>query len=216
MIRIGLIDDHDLYRVSLKSYLSSKQNYTVMLEASSADDFFKELAKVHELPDIIITDFKMPNKNGQNVIEIIKNDYPLIKIIVMSVYTHDHLIAELFESGTDGFITKGVKPTDLFKSMELILNGRKILITNDSRFTILSSTFKKQLSPFKKVKLSSRQLEFLHFCVNTELTYKEIAEQLYISPKTADRYRDDLFKKLNVKSRSGLLLYAIQRGLYIF
>lgn len=214
MNTIGLIDDNDLFRLSLKSFISSNSNYSVILDSDSADTFFQSIEKKELIPDIVITDFQMPNKNGKTVVEAIKNQYPAMKTAVMSVFKHEHLIAELFQSGTDGFFIKSAKPSDLFNGIELILNGYKILIGDDDRLRIISSPLKRNLYSFTRVSISSRQFEFLRLCINTELTYKQIADQLNISPKTADRHRDDLFKKLNVKSRSGLLMYAIETGLY--
>ncbi len=214
MLRIGLVDDHDLFRLSFKSFLNSKPEYSVIIDANNPDELFEILSNSNIRPDIIITDYYMPIKSGKLVIENVKKNHPEIKIVVLSVYKHDHLISELITDGAAGYISKGAHPSDLVKSLELIQEGYTVIIGQDNELKMFSTISHLSKNNKPSIKLSSRQKEFLKWCINTELTYKEIANKLNISPKTADRYRDDLFKKLNIKSRSGLLLYALEVGLY--
>ncbi len=216
MITIGLIDDHELFRSSLKMFINTIGKYSVVLDEDNGMDFFKKLDRLTTPLDLLITDFQMPVIDGKEVIKTVSQKYPTTKIVILSLFKHDHLINETIQAGANGFLTKGIKSSDLKLALEEILLGNIVVYNNSIQIITKSNTIKTSTNKIRntRVGLSKRQLEFLRLCVNPVLTYKEIASQLKISPKTADRYRDDLFKKLGVKSRSGLVLYAIETGLY--
>lgn len=211
MITIGLIDDHDLFRSSLRALLSTQKEFSVAVEADNGDVFFYKMASQFAVPDIVITDYQMPKMNGKAVVEKLKEKYPSVKTIVLSVFEHEHLIKDLIHSGAFGFLSKSIRSNFIFQAIHEVMQG-KIVVSNGNNLQQLSIAEKNKFqSSF--IPLTDRQVEFLKLCALPDLTYKEIADYMNISPKTADRYRDELFKKLDVNSRAGLLLYAVETGL---
>ncbi len=211
MITIGLIDDHDLFRNSLRALLTASNLFSISIDASDGEEFLAKLKSESHIPDIIITDFQMPKLNGKHLIEGLKSKYPSIRIIVLSMFNHFHLISSLIQVGAYGFLSKGIKANQLIEAINCANRGKFVLSVGDSFQSLDTADLASVIS--SRVSLTSRQVDFLKLCAVPDLTYKEIADQLNISPKTADRYRDELFKKLDVSSRGGLLLYAIQCGL---
>ena len=211
MITIGLIDDHDLFRSSLSALLSAQHEFSVTVEADSGQVFFNKMVLEGIVPDIVITDYQMPKMNGKVVVEKLKGECPSVKTIVLSVFEHEHLMKDVIRSGACGFLTKSIKSSLIFQAIHEVVQG-KIVVSNDNKLQPLTIAEKNEFQS-NFFPLTDRQIEFLKLCALPDLTYKEIADYMNISPKTADRYRDELFKKLGVNSRSGLLLYAIETGL---
>ncbi|HCL05351.1 MAG TPA: hypothetical protein DHW64_05045 [Chitinophagaceae bacterium] len=212
MITIGLIDDHELFRASLKLLLESSGDFNVSVEANNGLDFLKRIQVEKQVPDIVITDFQMPKMNGKAIVEKLKTTCPSIKTIVLSAYEHDHLIHDVLVAGACGFLSKNMKAEFLFKAINQVVLGKLVLLRGDQFIAIDFS--ERKLMQLKTTQLTDRQVEFLRLSALPDLTYKEIADYMHISPKTADRYRDELFKKLGINSKAGLLLYAIETGLY--
>jgi two-component system, NarL family, invasion response regulator UvrY len=210
MITIGLIDDHDLFRTSLRTLLTVSGFFSISIEAADGEEFLSKIKSGKNIPDVIVTDFQMPKLNGKGLIERLRNKYPSVRIVVLSMFTHFHLVSSIVEAGASGFLSKGIKANALIDAITSVAKGKFVLSVDDSFQSVNIS----ELNLIKEnlVSLTPRQIDFLNLCANPNLTYKEIADQLSISPKTADRYRDELFKKLKINSRAGLLLYAIETG----
>ncbi len=212
MITIGLIDDHDLFRTSLKTLLSVSGFFSISIEAADGEEFLSKLKLVKHIPDVIVTDFQMPKINGKSVIERLRNKNPSVRIVVLSMFTHFHLVSSIIEAGASGFLSKGIKANALIDAIRNVAKGEFVLSIDDSFQSVNINDL--NLIKANRVSLTPRQIDFLKLSANPSLTYKEIADQLNISPKTADRYRDELFKKLKITSRAGLLLYVHETGLF--
>lgn len=210
MITIGLIDDHDLFRSSLKTLLTVSGFFSISIEAEDGEEFLSKLKAGNTVPDVIVTDYQMPKINGKSLIEKLRNKYPSVRIIVLSMFTHFHLVSNIIEAGASGFLSKGIRANALIDAICNVAKGNFVLSINDSFQSVSFNDINSIKS--NRISLTPRQIDFLKLCAIPNLTYKEIADRLTISPKTADRYRDELFKKLKINSRSGLLLYAIQAG----
>ncbi len=212
MITIGLIDDHDLFRSSLKTLLTVSGFFSISIEAGDGEEFLSKLKAGNTVPDVIVTDYQMPKINGKSLIERLRNKYPTVRIIVLSMFTHLHLVSNIIEAGASGFLSKGIKANALIDAICNVAKGKFVLSINDNFQSVEISDL--HLIKSNRISLTPRQIDFLKLCSNPNLTYKEIADQLNISPKTADRYRDELFKKLKIASRAGLLLYALENGFF--
>lgn len=213
MITIGLIDDHDLFRSSLKTLLTVSGFFSISIEAEDGEEFLSKLKAGNAVPDVIVTDYQMPKINGKSLIERLRNKYPTVRIIVLSMFTHFHLVSNIIEAGASGFLSKGIKANALIDAICNVAKGKFVLSINDNFQSVEISDL--HLIKANRISLTPRQIDFLKLCSNPNLTYKEIADQLNISPKTADRYRDELFKKLKIASRAGLLLYALENGFFL-
>jgi two-component system, NarL family, invasion response regulator UvrY len=212
MANIVLVDDHVLLRNGLAGLLSSL-GHAVLFEADNGKDFIEKL-QPKNLPDIVLLDINMPQMDGYETARWLKENYPDIKILALSMYDNENAIINMLKNGAKGYILKDSDPSQLKAALHSLMDkgyyysdlvsGKLIHAINhlDDNGNGLQKT----------MHLNDREKEFLKYTC-TELTYKEIADKMFVSPRTIDGYRDALFEKLNVKTRVGLVIYAIKNGI---
>ncbi|HPK10852.1 MAG TPA: response regulator transcription factor [Saprospiraceae bacterium] len=208
--KIAIVDDHKLFATALAELVSQNENYEIFGIYHNGEDMKNKLRHSPTLPDLILMDVNMPKMNGKESTEWLKNNLPKIKVLALSMNNSENDIIAMLRAGAKGYILKDVTPDELHDAMICILeNG---YYNNE-----LSSKAMHQMilgKPDILAQLKDRELELLnHVC--SEMTYKEIAEIMNLSPKTVDGYREELFQKLHVKSRIGLVLFAIKNNLII-
>ncbi|MEP7252194.1 MAG: response regulator transcription factor, partial [Ginsengibacter sp.] len=156
----------------------------------------------------------MPEMDGYEACLWLKNNHPAIKVLALSMYDNENSVIRMFKAGAKGYILKDCDPGELQIALDdVVIKGfyYSEMVTGKLIHTI--NTLDEEDSQTKNViQLSEREITFLKM-VCTELTYKEIAEKMFLSPRTIDGYRDDLFHKLNVKTRVGLVMYAIKHSI---
>ena len=211
-IKIIIADDHTIFRQGLRMLLAQEDDMEVVGEAADGIEAL-ELAKKHN-PDIILLDIAMPNMDGVQVAGKIKKSLPQIKIIVLTSFSDDQFLYEFLKLGVSGFVLKDSA------SQELIYSIRK---SHEGMVFFDPSVSKKVMEKFTQVsggksdfvnygKLSDREKEVLRLVAEGCAT-KEVAEKLYISPKTVENHRANIMKKLNIRDRTGLTKYALRLGL---
>jgi two-component system invasion response regulator UvrY len=213
MTTIALVDDHILLRNGLAGLLR-ELGFNVILEADNGKVFTEKL-KSTDPPEIVLLDINMPEMDGYETALWIKKNHPDIKMLALSMYDDENAIIRMLKNGARGYILKDCDPTELKSAIEALhtkgyyysemVTGRLIHSINHLDEPE-NSTVKEVLG------LNQREIEFLKLCC-TEMTYKEIADRMCLSPRTIDGYRDALFEKLSLKSRVGLVLYAIKNGI---
>lgn len=210
---IALVDDHVLLRKGLCEIIRGFHSYSIAFEANNGRDFIDKL-DAHNLPDIVLLDINMPEMDGYQTAMWIKNNYPEIKVLVLSLYDSETAIVRMFRAGARGFIVKDCEPSDLKTAIgQIIAKGfyYSEMVTGSLIHSINKLDENKDHVK-EMASLNEREIEFLKL-VCSELTYKEIADKMCLSPRTIDGYRDTLFQKLGVKTRVGLVLYAIKTGI---
>jgi DNA-binding NarL/FixJ family response regulator len=209
---IALADDHVLLRKGLAD-LVSKQGYTVLFQADNGEEFLDKL-KTNPEPDIVLLDINMPKKDGYETALWLKRNKPGIKVLALSMYDDEKAIIRMLKNGARGYILKDAEPSDLKAALESVLTRGfhySEMVTGKLIHSI--NAMSEEDSEIKStLGLSEKEITFLKLAA-TELTYKEIAEQMHLSPRTIDGYRDELFEKLDLKSRVGLVLFAIKNGI---
>ena len=211
LVKIGLIDDHILLRDSLASVINSFDDYIVSMVAENGKAFIEKLNPLNK-PDILILDLNMPEMDGHETTYWIAKNHPEIRILILTMYDSETLI-HLIKSGVRGFLKKDISPSELKYAMQCIMaDGNYCSHTITGRLFNLMKNQGNKNSTWGSVILSEHEIIFLKH-VTSEMTYKEIALLMKISPRTIDNYRDALFLKLNVKSRVGLAMYAIRSGI---
>jgi DNA-binding NarL/FixJ family response regulator len=210
---VVLVDDHVLLRNGLASLIESFGDHKVLFQADNGKLFIEKL-QPKNLPDIVLMDINMPLMDGYDTALWLKEHYPEIKILALSMYDNENSIIRMFKAGAKGYILKDCDPSELKTALEALTTKGfyySEMVTGKLIHTI--NTLDEKDSQAKNiVKLNEREITFLKFA-GTELTYKEIADKMFLSPRTIDGYRDDLFQKLNVKTRVGLVMYAIKNGI---
>jgi DNA-binding NarL/FixJ family response regulator len=208
-INVAIVDDHTLFRNGVAALMSEFEELNVVFEAENGEQMQRLLAK-HSLPQVILMDINMPVIDGYAATKWIKEKYPRIKVLALSMFEDDKAVIRMIKSGASGYVLKESKPKELLEAIKII-NEKGVYINEMVSGKLLRSVSDKEAVP----EFSKKELEFLKLCCS-ELTYKEIADQMCVSPRTVDNYREALFLKLNIKSRTGLVLYAIQNEIFKF
>ncbi len=209
---IALADDHVLLRKGLAS-LVSDLDYTVLFQADNGEELIEKL-KTNPDPDVVLLDINMPKKDGYETALWLKRNKPGIKVLALSMYDDENAIIRMLKNGARGYILKDAEPADLKAAIESLLHKGfyySEMVTGKLIHTI-NAMDEEDDSTKNTLGLNEKELKFMKL-IATELTYKEIAEQMNLSPRTIDGYRDALFEKLNIKSRVGLVLFSIKNGL---
>ena len=211
---IALVDDHVLLRNGLASIVKSFEGYSVLLEADNGKEFIEQL-KTSPAPDIVLLDINMPEMNGIETAIWMKENLPSAKILVLSVMDTDTVIISMLKHGARGYILKDSKPAVFRQALDNIRDSGFYMneLVSNKMLNYVTHEEDKVKKAHLISQLSDNEVTFLQLSC-TELTYKEIAEKMNVSPRTVDGYRDHLLKKLNVQSRVGLVIFAIKYGLH--
>lgn len=207
-IQVALVDDHKLFRSGLASLINNFPGYKVIIEAGNGRDLIEKInSKVK--PDLVLLDVNMPEMDGFATIKWLQQNYPEINVIIISMFEGEENVLALIRSGAKGYLMKDAEPQEFKQALDTVANSQIYYPSFVTRYLINS------LQPpvaYNNIKLNDREREFLKLA-GTEFTYKEMADRMNVSVRTIDGYRDQLFQKLNVKSRVGLVLYAIKNKL---
>lgn len=207
-IEVIIVDDHMLFSKALKSLIENLKNFSVLAMLSNGKEVMEYFSdSENKIPKIILMDVQMPYVNGIEATKWLTQNQPNIKVLALSMDADEEIILSMLRAGAKGYLLKDIHPSVLEKALlETSENG--FYYTNNVAITLL----KEQDINTDKIYLKEREQELLKY-ICTEMTYKQIAEKMFLSPKTIENYRESLFKKLNVKSRIGLVLYAIKEGI---
>lgn len=212
-VKIALADDHALIRNGMVVLLQ-KLGYEVLFEADNGIDFLEKL-KVGPVPDVVLLDINMPEMDGYETALWLKRNHPTIKILVLTMYDDESAILRMIRNGAKGYILKDCHPFELREAiLSLMTKGfyQSDLVTGKLIHSINQLDEPRSGDLMEVLGLSQREIEFIKLSC-TEMTYKEIADKMMLSPKTIDGYREDLFTKLKLKSRIGLVRFAIKHGI---
>jgi len=210
---IAIVDDHTMFRKGLMALVNLFPNYEILFDASNGKDFIAQL-NPKKLPDIVLMDITMPEMDGYLTAEWLHNNFPDIKILALSTMDSEAAIIKMIKSGAKGYVLKDAEPDELKLAFDEVISQGYFyneLITRKVLKGVGQLVGgKNAMSIF--VKLTDRETEFLKYAC-TEMTYKEIADKMFVSVRTVEGYRDALCEKLELKSRVGLAMYAIKNQL---
>ena len=212
-VNVVLVDDHVLLRKGLSALVDTFENCSVLFEANNGRDFLDKLT-AEMLPDIVLMDINMPEMDGYDTTSWLKNNHPDVKVLALSMYDTENSIIRMFRAGAKGYILKHCDPVELETAINSVISkGFYYTEMVTGRLIHSINVFDEEDSKVKNlIQLNEREIQFLKL-VCSELTYKEIADKMVLSPRTIDGYRDALFEKLNLKTRVGLVMYAIKNGI---
>jgi DNA-binding NarL/FixJ family response regulator len=208
-INIAIVDDHALFRSGVASLMAEFDELEVVFEAENGQQLQQAIVK-HTPPDVILMDINMPVMDGYASAKWVKQNYPKVRVLALSMFEEDKAVIQMIRCGAGGYVLKESRPRELLEAIKAI-HEKGVYINEMVSGKLLRSVTDKDDLP----EISKKELQFLKLCCS-ELTYKEIADQMFVSPRTVDNYREALFLKLNLKSRTGLVLYAIQNGIFSF
>lgn len=209
-IKILLADDHKIVRDGIKLMLESQAGIDVVAEAESGMDVLKKLE--HQMVDMIVMDINMPEMDGITATRTIKEKYPDLKVLALTMSNDDLHIRQMIQAGASGYIMKSAGRNELKEAILTIMDG-KHYFSDEATQSIMMDLVKgkgKSSSP-DPIHITDRELEILELIVQ-EYTNQEIAEKLYISSRTVDAHRRNLLQKTGARNTAGLVKYAFQHN----
>jgi DNA-binding NarL/FixJ family response regulator len=208
-IRIAIVDDHCLVRQGLVTMVRDMPNITVMADVGNGRELLDFIASSVDVPDIVVLDVRMPILDGYDTLRILKKEWPTIKVIMLTMYDSEINMLKFLYAGADGYIVKSDTLKEFGTALITVYNEGLYYPDNLLRKISLAIADKKRN---KYIQMTENEYAFLCICCS-ELTLKEIAVKMNQSFRTVQGYRDTLFKKLNIRSRVGLAIYAIETGI---
>lgn len=203
---VFIADDHVILREALSQLISGFPDFCVCGLAGNGHEVLRKFRNGN-IPDVLLLDIRMPLLDGTETARLVREEFPSVRIIALTMFQEDHYVLRMIRNGASAFLRKDAAPAELLAAIRQVLSGS--FYHNE----LVSSAMLKNVVHEPGVGLAGGQLndrhkEFLRLA-STELTYKEVADRMRVSVRTVDGYRDELFHRLKVKSRVGLVRYAI-------
>ncbi len=208
MIKVLLVDDHDLVRHGMKSLLAEEQGIEVIGEASSGEEAC-ELTKTLK-PDVILMDVKMEGIGGLEAIKRISRQNPEIKIIAVTILGDEPYPTRILQAGAFGYITKNAKVSEMIEAIKSVFSGKKYISPEVAQQMAMRTLDERSKNPIDTI--SEREMQIL-IMITSGQKVNEIADSLFLSPKTVNSYRYRLFEKLQLNSDVELTHFAIRNKL---
>lgn len=213
MTKVALVDDHEMLRSGLAGLINTFPDFKVISEAGHGKEFIDNLNR-EELPDIVLLDITMPVMDGYETALWIKNELPNTKVLVLSMLSNDMAIIRMLRNGVKGYILKESKPAILKQAMESIIKNDFYVneLVKDKLVNYITNDKDADLNTTKLLNITESEVQFLQWlCMDK--SYKEIANEMFISVRTIDTHRDNLFRKLEINTRVGLIVFAMKHGI---
>jgi two-component system, NarL family, invasion response regulator UvrY len=207
IVKILIADDHSLVREGLKKVLLEEPDFEVTAEAKNGDEIFSSLQKYKI--DLLLMDITMPGRSGLDILKDIKNRYPKLPVLILSMHPEGLFALRAIKLGADGYLTKEAAPDELVHAIRKIISGSKYI--SESLSVMLASDIKPSLS-LPHEKLSNREFEVLRLIASGK-TLSEIALLMNLSITTVSTYRSRILDKMQMKSNSEITHYSILNGI---
>jgi len=213
VISVALVDDHTMFRQGISRLLAEQSEISVLFDAANGADM-KDKILSFGLPDVILMDITMPVMNGYDATIWLKQNHPTVQVLALSMFEEDGPILKMLKNGAGGYILKQSKASDLLYAIKTIAE-HGFFLNNQVSGKLLRSIQDDNLNTAPIDELTANEVRFLELCCS-ELTYKEIADKMCLSPHTIDNYRDSIFTRFELKSRTGLVLFALKNKIASF
>lgn len=214
-IKVALADDHVLLRTALAGLIEGFESCKVVCQANDGTELIS-FVKQHAPPDVILLDLNMPNMDGYDTAIWFKNNMSNVHVLMLTMYDSEMLLIRLLKAGVRGFLKKDIHPNELKLAINTVVEtGYYYSHHTTGKLANLFRLGKGNYPLLEDAVLNDQEMHFLQLAC-TEMTYKEIALAMKLNPRGVDSLRDYLFAKLDVKSRVGLALLAIRKGLVTF
>ena len=207
-IRVLLAEDHAIMREGTREFIQREPDMEVVGEAGDGEEAVKLAAQLK--PDVIVMDIRMPKLNGIEATKQIKQQYPSIAILILTAFDTDQYIFALLEAGAAGYLLKGVRAHELIDAIRAVFAGESVLHP-----VVASRVIRRVVTPTPEAKsvepLSDREMEILKLAAKG-ISNKDIAEKVFLSPRTVQVHLGNIFNKLGVASRTEAVLFGLKRG----
>ncbi|MFA6085509.1 response regulator [Mucilaginibacter sp.] len=207
-VAIAIVDDHTLFRQGLAHLLTESGEIEILFDAGNGAELMKKIT-LHPLPEVILMDINMPVMDGYETTKWVKENYPEVKVLALSMFDEDKPIIQMLKSGAGGYMLKESKATDLVNAIKGIAKNNFFINELVSEKLMRNIQLNNQAQKAASIVLNANELKFLELCCS-DLTYKQIADKMNLSSHTIDNYRESLFQKFEIKSRTGLVISALK------
>lgn len=204
---IIIVDDHKLFAQSLQGMVNSFEGFNVIEVFKNGEELVSYFQEDNPEPDIILLDMRMPVMDGMQTMEWLRKNKSELKVLALTVDQEESTIIKMLKLGCRGYLLKDIDPEEFEHALNSIIDYGYY----SNRIISEALSHENQINKYET--LTNREVDFIHHACS-EMTYKEIAEEMNLSPKTIDGYRESLFSKLQLKSRVGLVMFAIKEGIY--
>lgn len=219
-INIAIVDDHNLFRKGLIKLINmgDKENkYNILFEAENGAELTEKIKNA--VPDVILMDIDMPDMDGYETVTWLQKYHPDIDVLVISMFESKEAVVRMLKLGVKGYLSKDIEVEDMHMALDGIATKgfyysdfiSDVMVNAIKNNDLGNESYGEENNEIWK-NLTENEREFIKLAC-TELTYQQIADKMSLSPKTIDGYREMLFKKLTIKNRVGLVIYAIKNGL---
>ena len=212
VIKVAIADDHKIFRKGVILSLRPYTNIKFVLEAENGDEL---LAGVPDaMPDVVLMDLRMPQKDGIETTKILSKQYPNIYVLVLSMYEDERFVSHMMENGANGYLLKNAEPQEIRKAIMDVYEKGYYLNSFVNRILIKKAHAKQKTIPSlnNEITISDREREVLqHICM--EFTAQEIAQKMDISPRTVEAIKDRLMERFECKNTAGLVFFAVKNNL---
>ncbi len=207
-----IADDHKVFRQGLRYTLNTDPQLKCIGEAENGKQLLQLLASIQ--PDVILMDLKMPEMDGMEATKAIRQLYPDVKILVLTMYDDEQFVLHMLDMGVNGYLVKNADPEEIIKALYTVHENDYYFNDMVSRLMLRTIVNKKQVQQRTKenVQLSDKETEILRL-ICLEHTNAEIAEKVFLSQRTVEGIRSTLLEKIGVRNTAGLVMYAVKRGI---
>ncbi len=210
-IDIAIADYHPIVRKGISDLLREK-GFSVVVEEANGLELIKGIQDLVALPDVCILDINMPEMDGYEAVKILSSRWPSIKTLAFTALRSDYSFVRMISNGARGYLLKELDIANICNAVVEILEVGYYCPQEELRSLFTNLPVEGSL---KKYKFSEMEMQFIKFC-STELTYKEMADRMKVSLRVIDTYRENLFQRLELKCRSGLVMFAVKSGIVAF
>ena len=215
MIKVAMADDHLLLRNALAVLIDGFGDCKVIYDSGTGKGLTEKII-AGPVPDVVILDLSMPDMDGFETAEWMQKHFPQIHVLMLTMYDSELSLIRLLQIGVKGFLKKDIHPDELKFAIHSVTQSGYYYSNHTTGKLV--NLFRNKADGFNKIQkamLADDEIQFLRF-VCSDLTYKEIAQKMQLNPRSIDTLRDQLFVKLDVKSRVGLAMVAIRHGIMGF
>lgn len=212
-IRIVLADDHEIFRDGFNIMLKKQANIKLVGEAANGAELIEVAGKL--IPDVILTDIKMPRIDGIEATKIIAKKYPEISIIALSMFDDDNLIIDMLEAGAKGYLLKSAHKNEIIEAIKAVYNQETYYCksTSGKLAQLIAQSRFNPFNPNQRKEFSQKEIEIIKL-ICQEASNKEIASRLFLSVRTIEGYREKIQDRIKAKNTAGIVIYAIKNGIY--
>jgi two-component system invasion response regulator UvrY len=212
LIKVAMADDHLLLRNALSTLIDSFGDCKMIYHSGTGRDLIDKI-NAGPVPDVVILDLNMPDMNGFETAEWMQKNFPETHVLMLTMYDSELSLIRLLQAGVKGFLKKDIHPDELkFAIHSVVQSGYYYSNHTTGKLVNLFRNKANSFNSLQKAMLTDAEVQFLKFACS-DLTYKEIAQRMALNPRSIDTLRDQLFIKLDTKSRVGLVMVAIKHGI---